>query len=159
MIQRIQSVYLLIAATFIGMMLILPLATYYIDHLGAGHELRLTAFSLENITNPETPIRVAYTVYLGMLLILAAVFPIVNILMFKKRSLQLRLCITEWVLLLGSAGFMVYYIYIYKVSFDVVTWKLGYASFFIIVAAIFNGLAQRAIMKDIKLLRSTDRIR
>lgn len=158
MIQRIQSVYLLLMAALIGMMLILPLATFYVEHLGAGYELRLAAFSLDNVSTP-TPIQVADTSYLGIILFLAALFPLVNIFMFKNRSFQLKLCFAQWILLLGSAGFLAYYIYTFNVNFDVVTWKLGFASFFIIVAAIFNGLTQRAIMKDIKLLRSTERIR
>lgn len=159
MIQRIQSLYLLLTAVFMGLMLILPLAAFYVDHLGNGHELVLRAFSFDDATNPDAPVQVIDTVYLGVPLLLAALFPLVGIFMFRNRRFQLRLCFAEWVLLLGSAGFLAYYVYTLKGGFDVVTWKLGYACFFIIAAALFNGLAQRAIAKDIKLLRSIDRIR
>lgn len=142
-----------------GLMLVLPLATFYAEHLGVGHELVLTAFSFDDVTNPAAPVQVTDTIYLGVILTLAALLPLAGIFMFKNRRFQLRLCLAEWILLVGSAGFLAYYIYILKGSFDVVTWKLGYASFFVIMAAIFNGLAQRGIMKDIKLLRSIDRIR
>ncbi|MDL2320157.1 DUF4293 domain-containing protein [Alistipes sp. OttesenSCG-928-B03] len=155
MIQRIQTLYLLLAAVFVGLMFAMPIATFS----AGGSEMALTAFSVTDTTTPEAPVTVYNTLYLGILLAVAALVPFITIFLFKRRLLQFRLCFAEIVLLLGSIGFEIYYISFVKSTIDAVIWKIGISASFPLVALIFVILALRAIARDERLVRSLDRIR
>ena len=135
MIQRIQSLYLLLVAVLTGLMLLMPLGTF----LGGTEEMYLTAT-----------------------VIAAALLPFVTIFLYKKRLLQFRLCVVETVLLAGVMLFEIYYIWGGARSLStlaVSAWKLSAAAFFPPVSLIFTYLALRGIRKDILLVKSLDRIR
>lgn len=136
--------------------LFLPLATYF----GHGSEFILKGIGVIDTTDPALPVATSVpVVYLTILLALATLLPLVIIFLFKKRFLQVRLCFTEVVLLLGAQGFIAYYIYNMYKSFDVASWKFGVPSVFPILALIFVVLAIRAIIHDHNLIKSLDRIR
>lgn len=155
MIQRIQTLYLLLAAVLMGLTIFLPLATFY----GEGHEFVLTGLSVTDLTDPAAPEVMTTNVYLMVLIGLATLLPLVVIFLYKKQFLQVRLCFTETVLLLGTQGFVAYYIMHYLKVIDVVSWKFGIPSVFPIVALVFVVLAIRGIVRDQNLIKSLDRIR
>ena len=94
MIQRIQTLYLLVVALLTGATLLLPLAW-----LGSGAEtFTLHAFALKDGAGEA----VHSTPYMGALLAAATLLPLATIFLFKRRMLQLRLCAVELVLLLGA---------------------------------------------------------
>ena len=155
MIQRIQTVYLLAAAALMTLTLFMPLATYY----GQGSEFVLNGMEVVNTTNPDAAETVFQPVYLTVLLAISALLPLVVIFLYKRRFLQARLCFTETVLLLGSQGFIAYYVYHLYKSFDVVSWKFGIPSVFPLVALVFVILAIRGIVRDDRLVKSLNRIR
>ena len=94
MIQRIQSLYLLLVAVLTGLMLLMPLGTF----LGGTEEMYLTAFGFSDAAD-GTPVLTAYG--LAATVIAAALLPFVTIFLYKKRLLQFRLCVVETVLLAG----------------------------------------------------------
>ena len=152
MIQRIQSLYLLLVAVLTGLMLLMPLGTF----LGGTEEMYLTAFGSAD----GTPVLTAYG--LAATVIAAALLPFVTIFLYKKRLLQFRLCVVETVLLAGVMLFEIYYIWGGARSLStlaVSAWKLSAAAFFPPVSLIFTYLALRGIRKDILLVKSLDRIR
>lgn len=159
MIQRSQTVFLFIAAVVMAFAVFMPLATFY----GEGHEVTLTAFSVTETTNPDAPLPLpefgTIIVFLGALLAISALLPLITLFLYKKRFLQLRLCFAEIVLLVGSQGFIAYYIYNLRNSFDVMVWKFGVPSILPLVSLIFIILAMRGIIHDDKLVKSLDRIR
>lgn len=146
MIQRIQSLYLFVATLLMSLTLFLPIATISYD----GQTYNLTAFgSLQ-------------TIWIGILLSLTVVVPLVTIFLFKHRTLQIRLCAVEMVLLLGSLVLYGLYYWITVKSFENFTLEhlqFGWAAPMPIVALILTYLASRAIFKDEMLVRSLDRIR
>lgn len=155
MIQRIQTLYLLLVTILTGLMLLLPAGTF----LGGTEEMRLTAFGFID-TADGTPVLHAYG--LTATVIAAALLPLVAIFLYKKRLLQFRLCVVEMVLLAGVLLFEVYYVWGGARSladFSVSAWKLSAAAFFPPVSIVFDYLALRGIRKDILLLKSLDRIR
>ncbi|MDE5694732.1 MAG: DUF4293 domain-containing protein, partial [Alistipes sp.] len=93
MIQRIQSLYLLAVSVFMAVALFAPLAWF----AGDAGEFRLHAFALREVGG-ET---VHSAVYMGVLFVLAGVLPFVSVFLFRRRLLQIRLCVVEAVLLIG----------------------------------------------------------
>ena len=154
MIQRIQSLYLLIAAALMAVMLFVPLAVFY-----AGQEqIVMSAFALRDGEGAV----VLSAVYLGVLLAAVALLPLVTILLFRRRMTQIRLCIVEIVLLVGSLVMMGLYGYLAMQTVESLTLAASNFRFVVVfplVAIIFVVLAARAIFKDELLVRSLDRIR
>lgn len=150
MIQRIQTLYLLLATALAAVTLCVPLMWTAVD----GEQIRLGAFFITS--GGETIGRTPY--YLSVLLALTCALPLVTVFLFKRRMLQIRLCAAEAVLLVGSA-----------VMEAMIFWgPLGSrgdnaallpASFAPLAALFFVWLAARAIFRDELLVRSLDRIR
>lgn len=160
MIQRIQSLYLLIAAVLMGLMCFLPLVQLYGASEGISEELVLTAFGFKTV-GPE-PVTVVHTLAMGVVIAFAALLPFVTIFLFKRRMAQFRLSASEIVLLIGSQIFAVFYNFRAvkgMASFDNAIYVLKLPFFFPLIAIFFVWLAMRGIMKDIKLVKSLDRIR
>lgn len=154
MIQRIQTLYLLVVALLTGATLLLPLAWF-----GDGTEtFTLHAFALENGAGEA----VRATPYMGVLLAAAALLPLATIFLFKRRMLQLRLCAVELVLLIGAAVMEAIYYYLsYRVfsGMEFHTQGMRPAIALPLVCLLLSYLAARAILRDELLVRSLDRIR
>ena len=137
MIQRIQTVYLLIALVILGTLpFIFPLFT-----MSDGKEFRFMNDSF-------------YTVLFG----LSTTLTLISIMYFKKRQHQFvlnRLTIILNLILLG--------LFLYRslnLSGETVqVSEKGIGMFLPIVAIVFLALANRAIKKDEDLVKSADRLR
>ncbi|MBQ5922445.1 MAG: DUF4293 domain-containing protein [Alistipes sp.] len=152
MIQRIQTLYLLAVAALMAAAIFTPLA-----YFAAGvEEYKLFAFALKSATAEYS------TIYMGVIVALAAIVPLVNIFLYKNRLLQIRLCAVELVLLVGSAVFMALYYFLSNRMFSQLEFSahgMHIAIIFPIIAIILDYLALRAIFKDEMLVKSLDRIR
>lgn len=149
MIQRIQTLYLLIATALMSVAIFTPVARFF----DGAQEYTLTAFALK-----DTAGAVAQpALYMGILLALAGVLPFIVIFLFKNRQLQIRLCAAEIVLLIGSLAVMAIYYYLSARLFDVASIKI--AIVMPLLAIVFVALAIRSIFRDEVLVRSLDRIR
>lgn len=154
MIQRIQTLYLLLIVVLTSLTLFLPLAWFGNE---AG-QFTLYAFALKNGAGEA----VQSTIYMGVLLALTCALPLVTAFLFKRRMLQLRLCVAELVLLLGAAAMeAVYYFLSCRVFSDIEFHTQGFrpAIALPLVCLLFAFLAARAIFRDELLVRSLDRIR
>lgn len=154
MIQRIQTIYLLVITALMAVTLFTPLAWFASD---AG-EFRLFAFALKGAEG-ET---VQATLYMGVLLALASALPLVTIFLFKRRLLQIRLCVVEMVLLVGALAMeAVYYFLSWRVFSDMTFHTQGFrpAIALPLVCLLFAYLAARAIFRDELMVRAADRIR
>lgn len=154
MIQRIQTLYLLVVTALMSVTLFSRLAWF----AGAGEEFGLWAFALKSadgeVLHP--------TVYLGILLVLAGLLPLVTIFLYRRRMLQIRLCVVEMVLLLGCAIMEgVYYYLGCRVVADLAMSAHGLRAVIAlpVVSLLFAWLAVRAIFRDELLVRGADRIR
>ena len=90
MIQRIQTLYLLVVTALMAVTLFVPLAWF----AGDAGQFGLYAFSLKTSGGEA----VQSTVYMGILLVLACVLPLITLFLFKHRLLQIRLCVVEMAL-------------------------------------------------------------
>lgn len=156
MIQRIQSLYLLLAALLMGALFFFPLANF----LGGTEVYKLYAWGIR--TTGENPQTIVPAVYMGILLSLAVLVPLVTIFLFKNRWLQIRLCIVEIILLVGMQIYVALYLYkswaaisentAHKMAFSLV-------DIFPLLSILFIYLAFRGIVKDAALIKSLNRIR
>lgn len=155
MIQRIQSLYLVAVVALMATALLTPLA-----YFAAGSNIyELFAFELVNQADAAAS---QSTMYMGVVVALATIIPLITIFLYKNRMLQIRLCAVELVLLLGAQVFMALYYYLSNRMFEQLefhTQGIRIAIIFPLVAIILDYLALRAIFKDEMLVRSLDRIR
>lgn len=130
---------MLIVTALMAVTLFAPLAWF----AGEAGEFGLYAFSLKTAAGEA----VQPTVYMGVVLALACVLPFITIFLFKRRLLQLRLCVVEMVLLVGSAVMEgVYYFLSYRVFAEQTfhTQVLKPAVVLPLVCLLFAYLAARA---------------
>ena len=163
MIQRIQTIYLLLAMILMSTTLLYPLATI----VAGTDEIALHALGVAGLPAEVGTVDSPIFYCLLALLVLPTLLPIVIIFLYKKRLVQIRLCISEIVLLLGSLAFIG--IYCYRLCDAIAAipnyqdvervFTLGWPSIMPILAIILVGLAIRGIAKDEALVRSLDRIR
>lgn len=147
MIQRIQTLFMLVAGMLIGSLYIQKFADIIVND-----ELHIfNAFGIlkgEELLHSGLPLMV--------LIGIITLMHVVAIVLFKKRILQIRILAFTIILLLGLFGLFFYFTY---ASFEdaKVAFKVSVA--LPIVAVILDWLAIRAIGKDEALVRSLDRIR
>lgn len=151
MIQRIQTVYLLISGLLMASLFFIPFAQI------EAQTGELYNFMYRGLVNADGE-TVIPTLALAILLTVATIIPFITLFVYKKRVLQIRLCGLNMALLLGSTG-MIYYLGTQLI--DEITGVLSYQimTAFPIIALILTFLALRSIGKDIALLKSMDRIR
>ena len=152
MIQRIQSLWLFLAAVALIAVLFLPVGKFMVPH--GWYEC--TAFKMTqagNVMPLNLPVR-----FIGILSGLAGFFSFLAIFYFKKRSQQIRL---TWIAFLFkailAAGLVSMFVY-FKYVLD--SW-VGYGSAVLMpfLGLVFDYLAIRGIRKDDALVKSLDRIR
>jgi hypothetical protein len=159
MIQRIQSLYLLLALAATCFLISMPIATIYGEDLA----FTMNAFVIKDITSSAT--NLASTLYIALSLIISAILSLATIFLYKKRNNQLKV-ISANIFMLMFALAMMYYIYpdliIPKIERLAAGFTIDYNlwTFACIVPAfVFLFLANKAIKKDEKLVRAADRLR
>lgn len=148
MIQRIQTVYLLIAFILLSCSLIFPLASF-----SEGVKLFGYGFTKEGIN-----LYVPYGIFtIGGL---CALLAFVEVFLFKDRKRQMQMG------LINSFFILFYYItigaYAMLVGIDKLNLQfvnIGVAAILPIIALVFNILAYSKIKADENLIKSMDRIR
>lgn len=157
MIQRIQSLYLLLAAIAMGATAYFPLA----DAIGAKDSLVLYIYKIGSLVPDSIP---DFPVYFMWPMIgiasLAFIMSIITIFLFKKRIVQLNvLRIAVLLLLVMIALFFFYYTpEMERVSGGIIGYQVP-GAYLPIVTFVFYVLAYRGIMADEKLIRSAERLR
>jgi hypothetical protein len=154
MIQRIQSFYMLLAALLVSLLFFLPIAELAISN-GKFYIFRYNGL-FEQTNLGEVP--VLPSVALGVLFGIIVFFNLAAIFLFRNRYLQIRLCIFNIIMLLGSLGLIYFYIAVPFAQFQaIVHYKV--LALMPFIAAVLNFFAIKAIYKDDDLIKSIDRIR
>ena len=147
MIQRIQTIFVLVAEMLVASLFMLKFADLSVN----GELFTFTAngiFNGENLVFKGLPL----LIFIGLILALH----LMVIFMYKKRILQIRILVFTIILLLGLFGMFFYFTYAGFTDAQV-AFKIPVA--FPIIAIILDYLAIRAIGRDEALVRSMDRIR
>ena len=136
MIQRIQSVWLLIASVFT--FLTLKFSFYSGTHLPDNQ--------YQQLNGTDSILLMVTTIALGVLIL-------ITIFLYKTRIIQLRLCIAGILL----DGLLVFLYFRALKDFSRGDYSITAASHLIIIIALF--LAARGINKDEKLVKDSNRLR
>ncbi|MFY9151627.1 MAG: DUF4293 domain-containing protein [Prolixibacteraceae bacterium] len=147
MIQRIQTLYLLVSAILIALLFALPFAEIAKD--GVVYLFNFKGILLDGVLKENG---IAISILIGIILALHGF----AMLSFKNRVRQLRVIIFSILLLIGLFGLFFFFTY-YSFSGAEISFKISMV--FPIIAIILDYLAIRAIGKDEALIRSIDRIR
>ncbi|MCG8409888.1 MAG: DUF4293 domain-containing protein [Bacteroidales bacterium] len=152
MIQRVQSVYLLVVTVLMATIFAYP----YAELMSSDSQLFIFNFNgLSKFSEEGMYLKIVPPIVLLVVIVLIA---FVSIFLYKKRILQIRLNIFNIVLMFGYLGLNYYYIQNFSKQLDgIVSYKI--VAVFPFVAIILTYLAVRSIGKDEALIRSMDRIR
>lgn len=152
MIQRIQSIYLVLAALVYATMLKLPLVEMLTEESGT------VRYLVQGFTDSNNTV-IASTIALKVLVIAITLFATFSIFLFKKRPLQIRLTIYSILLSLGFYGLLFFYLGDFKKQLTVTSSAFQAGIVFPLVGIILLFLAFRGIQKDDALVKSYDRLR
>ena len=162
MIQRRQTIFMLLSAIISALLFFMPLASF-------NDGTTVMKFTIFGIENPIYTITVSqsYTWPLVVLAVLMTLLPIYTLLRYKKRQHQVKMCQLDLLLNIVFIGlvFLYYEADIQKIIAAVegdayqleVAYFIGMA--IPLVNLVLEILAIRGIKKDIELLRSIDRLR
>lgn len=148
--QRIQTIYLLLASGAIFSLFALPFATA--SNLTDTDKAQTVIFGNDLAYNLDDHMA------LLILTIMFGVLAFVNILLFRNRKLQTRICslITSLGMGLLIFGMINLYLDVNDINADIMPWV---GAGMPVLALVFNSLAKRGIKADEKLVRSSDRLR
>ena len=172
MIQRIQSIFLLIVCGLMVGFLFVPiwekvdkakgeiivLNAFSLRHYLPAHKTSLRSRQADKMNVNDVETGIPYLI--SGFAILSALIACFSIFKFKKRHLQLKLGMLNTLLLCGVLGTMFYYQNTANNIFDPEKYgefKIGF--FLPVIALLFNILANKYIRKDEKLVRSVERMR
>ena len=158
MIQRIQTVYLTLAFIAIALLFAFPLAHFFAEN-GA------YIFSVTGLKNmvPGEADAFSPVIFLPMIIVavITGLLIVYSIFQYKNRSFQVKLtnagvlaCI---VLIMGI--FFLYIPMIEKKISIIPDYRKAFGIYLPLVALVFMVMANRAIKRDEKLVRSADRLR
>lgn len=151
MIQRIQTIYLLLVCLLMGGAVISPLV-YFIgsnDVIVNLTSCGLYTPQLENVFS---------AVVLSVIGVLSSLLAFVSIFMYKKRKAQIKMVNVNSLVIVSFYVALAVYFYMVQglgYKYD----SPGYGALFPFIALVFNILAGGKIKADEKLVKSLDRIR
>ena len=158
MIQRIQTVYLSLAIIALSLVFAFPLAQFFAEN--GAYVFSVTG--LKNMVPGEPP---AFNVMLFLPLVIftagIALLDLYTIFQYKKRGFQVKL--TNIAVLATIALIMgIFFLYIPMIEKKIniiPDYRKAFGIYLPLVALVFQVMANRAIKRDDKLVRSADRLR
>ena len=162
MIQRRQTIFMLLAAIASALLFFIPLISFNDN----GQAMDFTIFGIQNPIETIT-LSSSYTWPLVALAVLMTLVPLIAIFLYKKRELQVRLCRIAMLVTVVFIGLVFLYYendlksIIAAVEGDEYELDVIYfiGMVFPLVSLVFDILAIRGIKKDIELLKSVERLR
>jgi hypothetical protein len=158
MIQRIQTLYLALAFIAISLLFAFPLAQFFADN-GA------YVFSVMGLKNmvPGEPAAFSSTIFLPLIIVPVgiALLSLATIFQYKNRAFQMKLTnIGVFAAIALIMGIFFLYIPIIEKKINIVPdYSKAFGIYLPLVALVFIVMANRAIKRDDKLVRSADRLR
>lgn len=150
MIQRIQTIYLLLVVALGTALMFLPVVQLVTPEDAAMQQMwELTPLSITVLNG-----------WWGLTLatVLIPALALVDIFLYKKRLLQARLNIFTVMLCLGWYGVLAIMIWFAGMNMGT-EWHIEFAACLPLICLVLTMMATRAILKDEALVRAADRIR
>ncbi|WP_018711160.1 DUF4293 domain-containing protein [Phocaeicola barnesiae] len=149
MIQRIQTVYLLVVAILMVVMMSLPVGSF------VAADYTATVFNNLSLVAPDGTADYAPWAMFAILMV-SAVVTLGTIFLYKKRMFQIRLTIFNIILLLGYYGTLVTFVFMLKGENS---FTPSWTVILPLISIILDWLAIRAIGKDEMLVKAYERLR
>jgi D-alanyl-lipoteichoic acid acyltransferase DltB (MBOAT superfamily) len=153
MIQRIQTIYLLAAVSLFSLMLTNPLSRIVTDE--DLYEMDFMQVQALGTDAGESMKVLPVTILIFSIMAVG----LLTIFLYRKRTLQMRLCMFNILLMLGLVGLIYFYTKMIEGNLNapnsVLLWPIVVPP----VSAVFTFLAMKAIQKDDALVKSYDRLR
>jgi hypothetical protein len=161
MIQRVQTLYLILAVIAIGLIFFFDICSFTPE--GSEKYFIMDLYSIEEASNGKELAEPAYWLWASILLTTLELVLIAAIFTYKKRMKQLKLVHLSYLLEAGSIVLLSFSIdhsaaLISEEPGQLLTTYL-FAWYMPVVALAFSFLAARGIKKDEELVRSVDRLR
>jgi len=158
MLQRIQTLLLLVVAVAMASVTVLPI--WEKNSALLNERVVLTAFNLEH-WKENACISTASTAVIGILAIIAVSIAIFSITQYKKRVLQMTLGLINSLLIAITLGITFYEVFRVGVPMFEPEVQGNYGAGFVasVVAMLANMIANRFIRRDEMLVKSADRMR
>lgn len=151
MIQRIQSVYLLVVAILLVVAMCQP-----VGHFVAADGVTAYDFTPLGITLAAGNTQSTWGLF--CILLLSAIIALATIFLYRNRMLQIRMTIFGSLLLIGYYIALVAFIFVFKGEMEA-GFQLGWALCLPAVCIILNYLSFRGIYKDDVMVKAADRLR
>ena len=163
MIQRIQTVYLSLAFIAMALLFAFPLAQFFVDNINNTNGSYV--FWITGLKNkvPDGLNVFNHIIFFPLIIVTVgiAILSLFTIFQYKNRSLQIKLTsigVISSVALIMSIFFI--YIPLIEKKVNIPPYYLDSIGIYLpLVALVFMVLANRAIKRDDKLVRSADRLR
>ncbi len=148
MIQRIQTVYLLLVTALLIASMCLPMG-YFVENLAIEHPFKALGVELGG----------AFRSTWGLfgILLLSAIVAFATVFLFRNRVLQIRMTIFNSLLLVGY--YLAFVAFWLALRGDAHIFRIGWALGLPAVAIVLNILAIRAIGHDEVLVKAADKLR
>lgn len=158
MLQRIQTVFLLLVALMMLLTLFFPFWTYQAE--GSTEYYGLFAFYYEYFdTEVNETVRTFFPfTFIATLVVASITVALIEVTKYKNRLLQIKLGALNSLFIAGALILVAYFATDFVKS-QGINGKYGIAFFLPAAALLFNLLANRYIRKDERLVKSVDRIR
>lgn len=150
MIQRIQTIYFLLAIILLALFFIPAVSFVTTEGDTSSSQSMLLADGIYNISDH---------LVLLILVLLGGLLPLVALFQFKNRPLQVRLGKVAIFLLAGLLAFAAIFLFVDMQAAGQMEVSFGFGFIVPVLCIIFLYLANRAAQKDEKLVRSADRLR
>jgi len=152
MIQRIQTIYLILAIACLGLTFAFPFVSYLVDS-------EIVVFNAYGLGKNAKEVTTFFPYFISVSLSMGlAVF---SLLQYKKRQLQMKVGRFNYLLIILSIVLIYIEATIVESKFELENEQISYGlgMFFPVAALPFTFLANRSIKKDEKLVKSLDRLR
>ncbi len=150
MLQRIQSVFLLLASALMLVAVVTPLARFY----HAGHPIVFEAMGMY-----QDGEMLSSTWGLFAVGALSSLLALITIFLYKTRIMQIRITVFNIIVMLGFYAYFAFLAFKINPEAGLTFHKAGIGVIMPAIAIIFSYLAIRKIGADEVLVRSLDRLR
>ncbi len=165
MIQRVQTIFLMLIALCMGLMLayyiwgeLIPDQNRVISFSAFKMEVIDTQGTLQNVSD-DVVVDSQNTWYIGALAILSVITAMFSIFMFKNRLTQMKLGALNSLFMVATLAISYLHINRFEKIFPETVGQTQLGFFLPVAAMLLNMIANRFIRKDEKLVKSVDRIR
>ncbi len=155
MLQRIQSIYLLLASLVIFALFLFPLVhNVYVD--GVPSTIKITGI-FQDVNGAQTHTQTFITLIAATAVV--AILPLILIFLYKNRKQQVMLCYGYILVVFGYSFWMAQTVKSFTGGAELTTNNFGIGMLLSSISVVLMIFAAKAIQRDEKLVKSADRLR